>query len=61
MTISGNPSQQLAALLVDRLIKEGLLRGEKRDQLAEKIASGKMREDDWRLEIDLAIEKAAKE
>lgn len=61
MTISGNPSQKLTALLVDRLIEKGLLRGEKRVQLAEKIASGKMGEDDWKLEIELAIEKAARE
>lgn len=61
MTTSGNPSQQLTALLVNRLIEKGLLRGEKREQLADKIASGKMGEDDWKLEIDLAIEKAAKE
>ncbi|WP_316980116.1 hypothetical protein [Shumkonia mesophila] len=54
MTDGEKPAQKLAALIVDRLVKEGLLRAEKRDQLAAKIAAGTMKESDWNLDIDLA-------
>lgn len=53
------PSAKLAALTVDRLIKSGLLRADKRDALIAKIASGTMKGDDWKLEIYLASAKAA--
>jgi hypothetical protein len=54
-----NPSFKLATLAVDRLIQSGLLRAEKRDSVIAKIAAGTMSETDWKLEIDLASEKAA--
>jgi hypothetical protein len=54
MTDGEKPAQKLAALIVDRLVKEGLLREEKRDQLAAKIVAGTMKESDWNLDIDLA-------
>ena len=53
------PSAKLAALTVDRLIQSGLLRADKRDALIAKIAAGTMKGDDWKLEIDLALAKAA--
>lgn len=53
------PSAKLAALTVDRLIQSGLLRAERRDALIVKVAAGTMQSDDWKLEIDLASEKAA--
>lgn len=53
-------SEVLAKEVVDRLTKAGLLRTEKRDFLAAKIASGGMKGEDWRLEIDLAQAKGAK-
>jgi len=52
------PSAKLAALTVDRLIKSGLLRADKRDALVAKIAKGAMQGADWKLEIDLASTKA---
>ncbi len=54
MTEGDRPSVQLAARVVDRLVEAGLVRGEKRDSIAGKIAGGVMKGDDWRLEIDLA-------
>jgi hypothetical protein len=57
---STTPSQQLAALTVDRLIASGLLRPDKRDALIAKIASGAMKGEDWKSEIDLASMKVGK-
>ncbi len=54
------PSAKLAALTVDRLIASGLLRPDKRDGLIAKIASGTMKGEDWKSEIDLASMKAGK-
>lgn len=58
MTDETTPSEKLARLTVDRLIQSGLLRADKRDSLAAKIASGSMQGADWKLEIDLASAKA---
>jgi len=59
MTAVATPSAALAALTVDRLIEQGLLRVEKRDALIAKIASGTMKGDDWRIEVELANLKEA--
>ena len=61
MTDAATPSAKLALAMVDRLIDAGLLRADKRDALAASIASGKMKEEDWKLEVELAVEKATKE
>jgi hypothetical protein len=60
MSASDTPSQKLAALTVDRLIESGLLRPDKRDGLIAKIASGAMKGEDWKSEIDLASMKMDK-
>jgi hypothetical protein len=54
------PSGKLAVLVVRRLIEAGLLRADKREPLSAKIASGEMKGDDWKLEIELAAAKVAK-
>ncbi len=59
MTTDEKPASQLATLIVDRLIKDGLLRPVKRDQLIAKVAAGEMKEGDWNLEIDLSNKEAA--
>jgi hypothetical protein len=59
MTDEAAPSAKLAAITVDRLIKSGLLRAEKRETLVGKIAAGTMSGGDWRVEIELASAKAA--
>lgn len=53
------PSAGLAAQVVDRLVEAGLVRPERRDHIQAKIASGTIKGEDWRLEIDAAAEKAA--
>ena len=52
------PSQHLASEVADALIEAGLLRADKRDGIVAKIATGQIKGEDWRLEIDLAVEKA---
>jgi hypothetical protein len=59
MSEAERPSAQLAMRLIDQLIKAGLIRDEKRDQVATKIAGGTMKGEDWKLEIDLAGDKEA--
>lgn len=56
-----SPSEALSCEVVDRLIAAGLLRADNRDALVAKIASGEMKGADWKLEIDLAQSKEAKE
>ena len=58
MTETPSPSKALSTEVVDRLIEAGLLRADKRDPLIAKIASGDMKGEDWKLEIDLAQTKA---
>jgi len=53
-----SPSKVLAAEVVDNLIGKGLLRADKREVLITNIASGSMKGEDWKLEIDLAQAKA---
>ncbi len=59
VTEAETPSDKLAAQAFGRLVERGLLRAERKSQLVEKIASGKMTAEDWRLELDLARAKAA--
>lgn len=58
MSDDAAPSAKLAELTVDQLIQSGLIRAEKRDTVISKIAAGQMKGEDWRLEIDLSVEKA---
>jgi len=60
MSKGKSPAEDLAALTVDRLIKSGLFRADRRAALVAKIASGAMKGDDWKSEIDLALLKKAK-
>jgi hypothetical protein len=57
MTDTKSPSENLSNVVVDRLIQAGLVRAEKRDALIQKIADGTMSGLDWKLEIELALEK----
>lgn len=61
MTDATTPSSKLALVTVDRLIAAGLLRADQRDALVARIASGQMKEEDWKLEVELAVEKATHE
>lgn len=51
------PSDILAGQVIDRLIAAGHLRADKRDSLVAKMASGALKTEDWRLEIELSAAK----
>lgn len=51
------PSQQLAARIQERLVKEGLLTGEEGKKLQPALAEGELQAEDWRLAIELSAEK----
>ncbi|WP_394440176.1 hypothetical protein ACGGKE_03820 [Sphingobium naphthae] len=57
MSDAKTPSDTLACQVIDRLIVAGHLRAEKRDALIAKMASGGLKSDDWRLEIELSAAK----
>lgn len=48
------PSDQLAGLAFDGLTEKGLLRIDRRAAVLAKLASGKMTQEDWSLELELA-------
>lgn len=48
------PSDQLARLAFDGLVEKGLLRIDRRAAVVAKLASGKMTQEDWSLELELA-------
>jgi hypothetical protein len=48
-----SPSFNLAFLTIDRLVKAGLLRADRRQALITKMSTGTMSSEDWRLEVEL--------
>lgn len=49
------PSARLASQVIEKLIAEGLLRESCRKTFLAKLASGKAKDVDWKLELELAI------
>jgi hypothetical protein len=56
----GIPSESLAERVMDRLIEEKLLTPEDRKKLLTKLGEGKLKQEDWRLAIELAQDKVKK-
>jgi hypothetical protein len=54
------PSEKLALLILDRLIESKVLAPGDRAKMQSKLAEGKLTRDDWRLAIELAIDKEEK-
>jgi len=54
------PSQALAARIIDRLMKEGLLTVEDAKKIQTNLSEGKLRPEDWRLPIELAEKREHK-
>lgn len=54
------PSGPLAESILDQLIAEKLLSPKDREKLLPKLADGKLKQEDWRLAIELAEEKEKK-
>lgn len=51
------PSQILAETVVDKLVDAGLIREVARKVIESKLASGKIKGEDWKLELELAVAK----
>ena len=54
------PSGKLASRILKRLIKEKLLRPADEAKLFANLAEGKLKAEDWRLAIELALSKEKK-
>lgn len=52
-----NPSQKLALQILNKLIDEGILSESDRVQFSTKLAEGTITSDDWRLAIELTMDK----
>lgn len=48
------PSERLSARVMDKLVARGLLRESSRKAFGSKVASGKVKGLDWKLELELA-------
>jgi hypothetical protein len=46
------PASSLAKRITDRLVKEKLLAPDRADQFSLSLASGKLKEGDWRFELE---------
>jgi len=53
--ISISPAQELSKKIVQRLIEEGLLKGDPSSKLESKIAEGKMTSSDWKLVFEKSL------
>lgn len=54
------PSMKLAGLILDRLVKEKLIRADDQKKLIAKLAEGKLKTEDWRLPVELAMKEEVK-
>ena len=57
MSEATTPSDELAILAFDKLRDAGLLRDDRRAGIVAKLASGKMMQEDWSIELELAAAK----
>jgi hypothetical protein len=48
-----SPDEELAALIANRLVENGLISPERYDEVAEQIAAGKATVEDWRFWIEM--------
>lgn len=55
------PSQDLAKIIIEKLIAEKLLLAEDEKRLLPKLAEGKLRAEDWRLAVEKAADKEEQE
>ena len=56
-----SPSQNLAQIIIEKLIAENLILAEDEKRLLPKLAEGKLRTEDWRLAIEKATDKEEQE
>lgn len=53
--IEETPSARLAKSVIEALIDDGLLRECSRNTFLAKVAAGKVKDEDWKLELELAM------
>ena len=49
-----SPSETLAAKIIEKLIEEKLLSRQEARKILPKLADGKLRQEDWRLSIEIS-------
>ena len=47
------PDEELASLIADRLVENGLIAADRRDEVSAKIAAGTATQEEWQLWIEL--------
>jgi hypothetical protein len=52
-----NPNEALAKIIQDRLQAEGLLSDEQRKRIGDKLATGKLKQEDWLSAIEQSASK----
>ncbi|WP_374326578.1 hypothetical protein [Azonexus sp.] len=55
-----NPSEELAAKILDRLEKKQLVSGSQRKRIADKLTQGKMKQEDWQAAIEFSLAEGEK-
>lgn len=55
-----NPSEELAAKILDHLEKEQLISGSQRKRIADKLTQGKMKQEDWQAAIEFSLAEGEK-
>lgn len=54
------PSQELAKIIIERLVDEKLMIEEDAKKIEGKLSEGKLKAEDWRMVIEKAIQNGAK-
>lgn len=55
-----NPNEELAKIIEDRLQAEGLLSVDQRKRIGDKLAVGKLKQEDWLSAIELSMAEGKK-
>lgn len=55
------PSSKLMVRIMDALLQENILTAEEASKIGGKILSGKIKSEDWRLSVDLSMNKVNKD
>jgi hypothetical protein len=54
------PSKQLSKRIMDRFVTDSILSADDAKKMLDKLASGKLKQEDWQLPIELAGAKGVK-
>jgi hypothetical protein len=56
-----SPSEKLAAIIAEKLVREKLLSRQHAKNLLSKLAEGKLRPEDWRTAIELSVPQKSRQ